>query len=279
MYPSSGWQQKSCQLRLPRQLLSGCLFSPQRSRLTGTATCRSCLMCAACTGRSRGRRPPQCGPRAGTTAQSSGTAVPHGRPRPVAPAREPLLAQICAPPTPPSASLAAPWPPRWTPGPRPGASRTTLWNLAASGTRPGPETPRPAAVPPEPCRPAARPTSPAPVAPRPELTSSRGPSAHARASGTGSLHRLRQGPRRSRRPLSVSPAPPEPRLGKSPKAPPLGHAPATPRPAPRPSGSDGSTQAQALRPPPPVPGSADERGNRRRLAVSARAHAGLAFLL
>lgn len=164
---------------------------------------------------------------AGTTAQSSGTAAQHGGrggPRPVAPDREPLPAQICAPPTPPSASPAAQWPAGWTPGSRPRASRTTLWNPAAAGTRPGPEAPRPAAVLPVPCRPAARPASPAPVAPRPELTSSRGPAAHARASGPGSLRHLRQGPRRGRRPLSVSPARPEPRLGNHLKPRLLGHA-------------------------------------------------------
>lgn len=51
---------------------------------------------------------------AGTTAQSSGTAAQHGRPRPVAPDRELLPAQSCSPPTPPSASPAAPRPAGWT---------------------------------------------------------------------------------------------------------------------------------------------------------------------
>lgn len=60
-------------------------------------------------------------------------------------------------------------------GGRPGASRTTLWNPATAGTRPGPEAPRPAAVLPVPCRPAARPASPAPVAPRPSSPRPGGP--------------------------------------------------------------------------------------------------------
>lgn len=164
-----------------------------------------------------------------------GTAAPHGRPRPVAPAQEgahsdlraahaPLCISGCTAASPVDA------------GPRPGASRTTLWNPAASGTRPGPESPRPAAVPPEPCRPAACPASPAPVAPRPELTwvpGAGGPRPHLWA----------------RLPPPPPPGPPTrppPTFGfpgtagaaawESPKAPPSRPRPATPRPAPRPLG-------------------------------------------
>lgn len=165
---------------------------------------------------------------AGTTAQSSGTAAQHGRPRPVAPDRELLPAQSCAPPTPPLHLQLH----RGRLGGCPGASRTALWNPAAAGTRPGPETPRPAAVLPVPCRPAARPTSPAPVAPGPELTSSPGPTAHARASGPGSLRHLRQGPPTRPPPTFGFPALPELRLGKSPKAPPSRPRPVAPRHAP-----------------------------------------------
>lgn len=181
---------------------------------------------------------------AGTTAQSSGTAAQHGRPRPVAPDRELLPAQSCAPPTPPLHLQLH----RGRLGGCPGASRTALWNPAAAGTRPGPETPRPAAVLPVPCRPAARPTSPAPVAPGPELTSSPGPTAHARASGPGSLRHLRQGPRRGHRPLSVSPHCLSRGLGNHLKPRPLGHAPshhATPLSRPAQLCADAGAPAKA----------------------------------
>lgn len=80
----------------------------------------------------------------------------------------------------------------------------------------------------------------------PALTSFWGPAARPRASGPGSRRRLRQGHSRSHRPLSVSPArpepplppPPPPRLGNHLKPPPR---PARPRPAPPlPEGSPAS---------------------------------------
>lgn len=181
-------------------------------------------MCAACTGRSRGRRPPQCGPRAGTTATSS-VPLPRtgGRGRLLLPRRE--RTQICAPPTPPSASPAAPRPPRWTPAHVPGRHARRSGTPPRRG--PGPGLSRRAQPLSRPSPAAPQPAPRRPHLSRPDLSSpgSRGPAAHALTSGPGSLRRRRQGPRRGRRPLSVSPALLEPRLGNHLKPRPLGHAP------------------------------------------------------
>lgn len=147
-------------------------------------------------------------------------------------------------------------------GPGPGLRRRAqpLSRLSPAAPQPAPRRPhlsRPDLSSPRPG--GLRPT-PEPLGPAPFTASARVPDAAA-AHFRFPRHRLSRG------------------LGNHLKPRPLGHASATPRPAPRPSGSAGSTQAQALRPPPPAPGSADETGNRRRLAVSARAHAGLAFRL
>lgn len=168
------------------------MFPSQRSRLTGTATCRSCLMCAACTGRSRGRRPPQCGPRGWhNCAESSGTAASTGGRGRLLLTGSYFLLRSARRPRPP---LHLPLHPGRLGG-RPGASRTTLWNPAAAGTRPGPEAPRPAAVlpprsPPRVARTCRAPTlslprlggprpTPAPLGPAPSGTSARGPDAAA----------------------------------------------------------------------------------------------------
>ncbi|KAM7319711.1 hypothetical protein ACRRTK_021394 [Alexandromys fortis] len=131
-------------------------------------------------------------------------------------------------------------------------------------SRPSPAAPQPAPRRPHLSRPdlssprpgGPRPT-PEPLGPAPSTASARAPDAAA-AHFRFPRHRLSPG------------------LGNHLKPRPLGHARNT-KPRPSAPGSAGRAQAQALRPRPPAPGSADERGNRRRLAVSARAHAGLAL--
>ncbi|XP_047379948.1 basic proline-rich protein-like [Sciurus carolinensis] len=172
-----------------------------------------------------------------------------------------------------------PTPPARSPLPR----RLTRAPLRLQGIGPGP-----AGVPPGLC-PAGDPgaprppeTSPAgarhlsrPAPAGPTLTSSRGPTARLRAPGLGSCRRLRRGPAAAAAHFRF-PARPEPlpRLGNHLKPPPH---PARPRPAPRRpaprAARPGSAHARAPRSRRPTPASARGKGNRHRLAVSARAHA------
>ncbi|XP_013207253.1 uncharacterized protein LOC106144203 [Microtus ochrogaster] len=149
-------------------------------------------------------------------------------------------------------------PPRRGPGPGLRRRAQPLSRPSQAAPQPAPRRPhlsRPDLSSPRPGGP--RPT-PEPLGPAPFTASARGPVAAA-AHFRFPQHRQSPG------------------LGNHLKPRPLGHAPQHQAPPPRPRGSAGCAQAQALRPRPPAPGFADERGNRRRLAVSARAHAGLAL--
>lgn len=115
------------------------------------------------------------------------------------------------------------------------------------------------------------PRRPAPVAlaaAEPALTSFRGPTARRRASGSSSRRCIRQGFSPGRHPLSVSPHWLTAAVGNHLEPP---SRPARPAPLRGKAGLS-SAHARAPRSRRPAPAPEREKGNRRRLAVSARAH-------